>query len=265
MKSGLCKRLTAMAVMILLCGVVSGCSRKPEIYVVGEGQAYDVNDLCKVWENYAEYNVQVPVEQVAAELIESGAQKAELKIHTVTLTDDANSENGKYDVMDTIKIVVEGADPLGILPQTIQKTVEFKRNKESGEWLLTNQTCSGGTIQHKGLGGTSWKKSIPKGDIYIRLRDTIEFFFTKTASDGENFQCLAFDTTITGAMATVKEGEVSLERIHIVCGTVTMEGTVTIKVIIGDEELELVLNEFEQIQKAELPFSEEEYRILVDV
>jgi hypothetical protein len=40
---------------------------------------------------------------------------------------------------------------------------------------------------------------------------------------------------------------------------------VTIKVIIGDEELELVLNEFEQIQKTELPFSEEEYRILVDV
>lgn len=37
------------------------------------------------------------------------------------------------------------------------------------------------------------------------------------------------------------------------------------KVLIGDEEIELVLNEFEQIQKSDLPFTEEEYRVVVDV
>lgn len=265
MKQGVRQRLAGMTVMILLCGMMSGCSRELEIYVVGEGKSYDVNDRCKVWESYEEYNVQVPVEQLAGELMEEGAQKVELKVHTVMTSDDTTSESGKYDVVDTVKVAITGADPLGILPQTIQKTIEYKRNKESGEWVVINRACTGGTIQHKGLGGTVWKKSTSEGDIYIRLRDTIEFFFTKHTSDNEKDSCLAFDTTITGAMATVKNGEVSLERIHIIYGTVTMEGTITMKVVIGDKEIELVLNEYEQIQKSDLPFTEEEYRVLVDV
>lgn len=154
---------------------MAGCSRKPEIYAVAEGEVYEVNDRCKVWENYIEYNIQVPVERVVTDLLEMGVLKAELKAHTVVPTEESTSEDGKYDVVDTIKVA------------------------------------------------------------------------------------------ITGAMASVKEGEVSLERIHIVYGTVTMEGIVTMKVIIGDKEIELVLNEYERIQKADLPFTEEEYRVLVDV
>lgn len=265
MKRDICKRAASITVMILLCGVMAGCSRKPEIYAVAEGEVYEVNDRCKVWENYIEYNIQVPVERVVTDLLEMGVPKAELKAHTVVPTEESTSEDGKYDVVDTIKVAITGANPLDVLPQTIQKSIEYKRDKESGEWVITNETCTGGSIQHKGLGGTSWKKSTSEGEVYIRLRDTIEFFFTKTDSDSKNPQCLAFDTTITGAMATVKEGEVSLERIHIVYGTVTMEGIVTMKVIIGDKEIELVLNEYERIQKADLPFTEEGYRVLVDV
>lgn len=73
MKRGIKQRLAGTAVMFLLCGLMAGCSQKPEICVVGEGKEYDVNDRCKVGKNYEEYNIQVPVEQLATELMEKSA------------------------------------------------------------------------------------------------------------------------------------------------------------------------------------------------
>lgn len=256
------RRICRMVFMILSAMLLTACSKKPEIKVIGPGEAYVVNDKCKILETYEQYNIQVPVEQLAEELAKEEMQDLVFKLHEVAATDDTTSENGRYDAVDAIKITVTGANPLGVFPQTISKTVEYKRDAESLKWIATNETCTKWEINYRKIGGTAWKKSTQDGDVYIRLRDTIEFFFTKVGNAPDGTQQALFDTTITGAIATVKDGEVSLKRIHIISGTLTADGTITLRLAEGEE---LVLNEFTRIEKTDLPFSEEEYRVLVDV
>ncbi len=256
------RRIRRMVLAVFSVMLLTACSKKVEIKVIDSGEAYAVNDKCKVLETYEKYNIQAPVEQLAEELTEEEIQGLVFKLHGVVTTDDTTSEDGKYDAVDTIKVTMTGADPLGTFPQTFEKTVECKREAETLKWIITNETFTKWDIKYKKIGGTAWKKSTQEGDVYIRFRDTIEFFFTKVGDAPDGTQQAFFDTTITGAIATVKDGEVSIKRIHITSGTLTADGTVTLNLIDGEE---LLLNEFGQIEKADLPFSEEEYRVLVDV
>lgn len=170
-------------------------------------------------------------------------------------------------IEETETVTVEGEDPLGILPQTIEKTITYQKDATTGEILEESEICKSWKINHKKLGGTAWKKSTEDGEVYLRLRDTIEFFYTNVGPD-KSTERVAFETTILGAMATMKDGEMMLERIHILSGTVTAEGIITLEIDVYDmekqsykeEKLELVLNDFEKIEKADLPFSDEEYK-----
>ncbi len=256
------RRIFRMVLMVLSVMLLTACSKKPGIEVIGSGEAYEVNDRCRVLETYEKYNIQTPVEQVAEELTKEEVQGLVFKLHEVVATDDTTSEDGRYDAVDTINITVTGADPLGVFPQTIAKTVEYKRDAESLKWIVANETCTKWDINYRKIGGTAWKKSSQEEEVYIRFSDTIEFFYTKVQDASDGTQQANFNTTITGAIATVKDGEVSIKRIHITSGKMTVDGTVTLILIDGEE---VVLNEFMQIEKADLPFSEEEYRVLVDI
>lgn len=256
------RRIFRMVLMVLSVMLLTACSQRAEIKVSGSGEAYEVNDRCKVLETYEKYNIQTPVEQVAEELTKEEMQGLVLKLHEVVAADDTTSEDGRYDAVDTINITVTGANPLGVFPQTIAKSVEYKRDAESLKWIATNETCTKWDINYRKIGGTAWKKSSQEEEVYIRFSDTIEFFYTKVQDASDGIQQANFNTTITGAVATVKDGEVSIKRIHITSGTLTADGTVTLILIDGEE---VVLNEFVQIEKADLPFSEEEYRLLVDI
>ena len=208
------KQRICRAVLIgLLLMLLTACSKKPGIEVIGSGEAYEVNDKCKILETYEKYNIQVPVEQLAEELTEEEMQGLVFKLHKVVASDDTTSEDGRYDAVDTINITVTGADPLGVFPQTIAKTVEYKRDAESLKWIATNETCTKWDINYRKIGGTAWKKSSQEEEVYVRFSDTIEFFYTKAEDAADGTKQAIFNTTITGAIATVKDGEVSIKRI----------------------------------------------------
>ncbi len=240
----------------------------PEISAPTEGKSYEINETCKVLETYEQYNIQVPDVQMSEELWKDGFQGLTFKSHTVAVADDTTSEGGKYDVVDTIVVAVEGANPFEILPQTIEKAVTYKRDAATLEWIKISESCKKWKIDHKKFGGTAWKMSTADGDTYIRLRDTIEFFYTNVDQTIKSTEIVKFETTILGAMATVKDGEMIMERIHILSGTVSDEGTITLTVSVYDmekedykeETIEVVLSDFERIEKADLPFTEEEYK-----
>lgn len=254
------KRSVGCWTLIVMMGVLlSSCGMK--IRVEETGKAYDVNESSKVLETYEQYNIQAPVEQMAGELMEEGFQNLTLQSHTVTVADEDASENGKYDAVDTIVAVAEGANPTGIFPQTMEITAQYKRDASTLEWIVTDKTCKKWKIEHKEIGGTAWKLSSPEGDTYIRLRDTIEFFYTKVKQGEESTKKAEFDTTLLGLMATISEGEKKLERIHVSGGTVSATGIITLKLQVEQEqEIEVVLNDFERIEKIALPFTEEEFQ-----
>ena len=151
-----------------------------EITKVSDGKEALLNEKCTRLETYAEYNIQVSDEQIVSDLLKDEYEGMELKEHTVAATDDSNSENGKYDAVDTMAVQLEAGNPLGILAETIDKTVVFKRERESGTWVKISESCDKWNINHKKLGGTVWKKETAEGVEYIRLSSTIEFFYTKS-------------------------------------------------------------------------------------
>lgn len=242
---------------------VNASQNAPEIFVENEGKAIEVNDECKVLETYKTYNIQVPVQQVADDFIKQGSKQLEFQSHTVTV-EMQDAANEKYDVTDTIKIVAETAGPFDVMPQKIEESVVYKREKDSGKWVLTDVTCSKWECDYKQLGGTTWKMSAQDGEKYIRLRDTIEFFYTKDIVNDGDTSYVNFDTTILGACATVKDEKVNLERIHVMSGTITTDGTITLKAEINEEKVDIVLNDYEPIEKTKLPFTEEEYKAAAD-
>lgn len=253
-KRTICLALTAMiGVFLTSCAV--------KISVVESGKEYNVNETCKVLESYEQYNIQVPAEQMVEDLMGDGFQGLTFQSHTVERTEADTSEGGKYDVIDTVVVVAEGADPFKILPQTIEMSVTYKRDATTLKWTATSEECKKWKIDHKKLGGTCWKMSTADGDTYIRLRDTIEFFNTSAKQNGNNPGQAEFATTILGAMATVKDGEMKIERIHVSGGSVSATGTIILKLLVDQErETEVVLSDFEKIEKADLPFTEEEYK-----
>ena len=240
----------------------------PQIGMPAKGTAYDISETCHVLETYETYDIQMSPEQMHKELWQEGYQDMTFKSHEVILTDETTSEQGKYDVVDTAVVALEGADPMGILPQTMEQTVTYKRNAKTQEWEKESAVCKNWKINHKKLGGTAWKMSTSDGEIYIRLRDTIEFFYTNVDPTQKSTESVGFETTILGAMATVKNGEMTLERIHILSGTLSDTGFLTVILDVYDmekeeykeEKTEVVLSDFEKIEKSELPFTEEEYK-----
>lgn len=238
----------------------------PQISIVEAGREYDVNDVCKVFETYGQYNIQVPVEQLAAEFLTEGAEGLEIKSHSVILADDTTAENGKYDVIDTIEVVVQGADPFAVLPQRIEKTVEYKRDAISSEWVLTKTLSTNWTVNNRKFGGTAWKISTENGDAYLRLRDTFEYFYVSGIVASDYAEQVQFYATINGVIGTTTDGELMLERIVVQEGSLTEKGELILK-IATEENLEdvreIILKE--KIEKTELPFTEEEYKAVMDV
>lgn len=276
-KLTVCICVAMMSVCLVACkgeGNVSGteiekaqstnaAQNAPEIFVEDEGKAIEVNGECKVLETYKTYNIQAPVQQIVDDFAKQGSKQLEFQSHTVA-AEKQDAANEKYDVTDTIKIVVDTAGLFDVMPQKIEESVVYKREKDSGKWVLTDVTCSKWECDYKQLGGTVWKMSTQDGEKYIRLRDTIEFFYTKDIVNDGDTSYIDFDTTILGACATVKDDKVNLERIHIMSGTITTDGTITLKAEINEEKVDIVLNEYEPIEKADLPFTEEEYKAVAD-
>lgn len=194
----------------------------------------------------------------------SKAENAETAAETI---EEPKTHEEPQILEETETVTVEGKDPLGILPQTIEKTITYQKDAATGEVLETIESCKSWKMNHKKLGGTAWKKTTSDGEVYIRLRDTIEFFYTNISED-KSTETVGFDTTILGAMATVKDGEMILERIHIPGGSVTADGMITLYLEVYDmeaqsykeEKTELILNDFEKIEKADLIFTDEEYK-----
>ena len=77
--------------------------------------------------------------------------------------------------------------------------------------------------------------------------------------------CFAMYGDYTPLPAFVENGEVSvLKRALILSGTVTSDGVVTLTEFQEKEVPEIVLSDYEMIDKSELPFSEEEYKKVID-
>ena len=55
------------------------------------------------------------------------------------------------------------------------------------------------------------------------------------------------------------DGEKKLERFHVISGVVSEDGSITLKMEVQDGERELLLSEFERVQKEDFPFTNDEY------
>lgn len=239
----------------------------PEIQLVSEGSTYDLDENSHVLATYAEYNYQVNMQDLFNEFRQEGVTHITLKEHTVTATDESNSQDGQYDVIDCVTVIINTSDANKVLSQTIEKTVTFKRDAATLEWDKISEICNEWNANCKNLGGTAWHMSTPEGDYYIRLRETMEFFHVSMRED-KSVQEADFSTTLVGAYATIKGDEQIVERIHIMGGSITAGGEITLQAHVYDMEaedykeeiMEVRLTEYEKTNKKELPFTEEEYK-----
>ena len=238
--------------------------QKPEISVIASGQEVAINDLCTKLDTYDEYNIQVSDEQVLNELLKGEYEGIQLKSHTVVATDENNSESGKYDAIDTMVVQVDAGNPMEILSQKIDKTVQYKRETESGNWIKISEVCDKWDVNHKKLGGTVWKQETADGTVYIRLSSTLEFFYTNVDPEVKSTEDVTFDTTILSARVTEKDGEVNFERLTVFSGDVTDTGELTLTLThLDDSQETLVLNDYEKVEKAECPISDQEFSELM--
>lgn len=235
-----------------------------EIIKIESATPSDIGDSCNIVETYDNYNIQVSPQMIVKELVKESYTNFELRTNEVVAADDTNSDDGNYDVIDTVVVGINNEDSYGVLPQKITKKVEYKKEAGSDNWTKTKEDITKWEVDKKKFGGTAWKLTKDDKTTYLRLRDTIEFLNSKLGENASGETVALFDTTILGALAEEKDGEVNLKRIHIKSGTISEDGIITIKMDIDDGELELTLSDFEKIEKAELPFSEEEYKAVAD-
>lgn len=237
-----------------------------DIQIIKEGQAYELNKECNVLDAYKEYNIQVDLNEAYKMLMHDNFESMEFRTHAVTPADDTNSMQGKYDVVDKVNVKVSFVDEFGVLPQAVTKDVLFARDSASEKWEIIEEKCKSWEAKHKSLGGTAWKISTENGDMYLRLRDTIEFFTTQPNNNVDNASEVEFATTILGAVYMNVNGENQLRRIHVLAGTLNDSGEIVLKLefVNENEEMELKLNDWEKIEKDELPFTEEEYKETAD-
>ena len=233
-----------------------------DIQLVSEGQSYSVDEKCNVLETYDEYSIQADVNDVYALLMQDNFESIEFRTHIVEQVDESNSENGKYDVVDRVSVNVAFTDEFGLIPQRVTKEVVLSRDALSGNWEVTGETCKKWETKHKKLGGTSWKLATEEGDIYFRLRDTIEFFTTQPNNDASQANETRFSTTILSAAYMEVDGEYKLRRTHVLSGTLNDAGEIVLDLtFVGENEsMTINLNDCEKIEKEELPFTEEEFR-----
>ena len=144
-------------------------------------------------------------------------------------------------------------------------TIEFKRLKGTDTWEQTNKVCSEWDIDDKKIGGTVWKKEDGDKTYYLRISNSMEFLFEDIVATEKSADIVKFFTTLPSVYAVVENGEVSvLKRALILSGTVTSDGVVTLTEFQEKEVPEIVLSDYEMIDKSELPFSEEEYKKVID-
>lgn len=191
----------------------------------------------------------------------------EIITHEVSVADDTNSEDGKYDLIDKVNVSITLSDKFDVIPQTINEDVYFMRDAESGQWEIVKETCRKWDAKGKQLGSTSWKMTTEEGDVYIRLRDTIEFFATQPDRQATQVDETQFSTTILGAIYSNEGGEPVLKRMHVTGGYLSVDGGIKLNITFPhteEEGIQIDLNDFEKIDREELPFSEEEFREVSD-
>lgn len=237
-----------------------------DIQITKEGQAYELNEKCNVLDAYKEYNIQVDVNWAYEMILHDNFETVEFRTHAVEPADAASGVDGKYDVIDKVNVKVSFTDEMGLIPQAVTKDVLFAREAGTENWEIVGEKCKSWEAKHKSLGGTAWKISTENGDMYLRLRDTIEFFTTQPNNNVDNASEVEFATTILGAVYMNVNGENQLRRIHVLAGTLNDSGEIVLKLefVNENEEMELKLNDWEKIEKDELPFTEEEYKETAD-
>lgn len=234
-----------------------------DIQLVNNGKAYSINEKCNVLENYGEYNVQANLDEVYACIMKDNYESIEFSTHSVSQTDDTNSSDGKYDVLDKINVKVAFSDNFGVMPQSVTREVLMAREAASGNWEVAGATCKKWEAKYKKFGGTSWKMTTENGDVYFRLRDTIEFFTTQPGNNIAKIDETEFSTTILGAIYMNVDGENVLKRMHVIAGKLSDSGDILLHIEFPhteEEAIEIDLNDCELIERDELPFSEEEFR-----
>lgn len=242
--------------------LLSGCGA-PKIEVAGSGKEYALSDIVQVTSGYDTYNIQAPIEKVADSLATEGIKSVTIKSHSVEAAKKETSEGGKYDAVDSVRASLEGADLYGALPQTIDVTIEFKRLKGTETWEQTGIFSNEWDINHNKLGGTIWRETDGDVTYYYRFSNAVEFLYEDTTETENSAQYVVFYTTIPSVYIVQEGDNITTYKALILSGTVTSDGVVTLKDFQEDEIPEIVLSDFEKIEKSEYPISEDEYKELI--
>lgn len=247
--------------MLLVAGMLVGCG-EVNTDVVETKSSSEVEEVIKTISP-----VEISEEDIKNLLATDGITDYEIKTHNVSVADDTNSEGGKYDLLDKVNVTYTFSDKFDVIPQTINKDIDFMREAESGQWKIVKETCKKWEAKFKQFGGTSWKMTTSEGDVYIRLRDTIEFFTTQPDRQATKVEETQFSTTILGAIYSYENGEPVLKRMHVTGGYLSTDGGIKLNISFphtDEEDIQIDLKDFEKIEREELPFSEEEFRAVSD-
>ncbi len=243
--------------MLLVAGTIIGCGKENTEIV----ETQPVSVVEEVDETVLP--VEISEEDIKNLLATDGITDYEIKTHEVSVADDTNSEGGEYDLLNKVNVTYTFSDKFDVIPQTINKDIYFMREAKTGQWKNVKEACKKWEAKYKQFGGTSWKMTTSEGDVYIRLRDTIEFFTTQPDRQATRVEETQFSTTILGAIYCYEDGEAVLKRMHVTGGYLYTDGGIKLNITFPhteEEDIQIYLNDFEKIEREDLPFTEEEFR-----
>ncbi len=199
---------------------------------------------------------------VVSDLTRVGTEKIEIDSHKVSATDRKTSEKGKYDAIDQMEVTIECLDPLEVFPQKKVETVEYKRVKGTDTWEATGATCTRWEINRKKIGGTAWKRTEGDTTYYLRFSGAVEFISVDLVDTEGDPNVVLFATSMPGAIALETGDEVELYQFIILSGQITSDGEITLNFRTREGERKVKLNDFEKIDREELPFTQKEFEHL---
>lgn len=171
-------------------------------------------------------------------------------------------DEDRYAGRDVVSLDIEGADPSGLIPQTIVKNVEFAFDKSSSEWIKVSENCTSWVVDNAALGESKWKMKagaledirtlMGEGDLYLRFSKSMgkpAFNLTQDVNDPERHP---FTLMGNGTLTLVGNKDNVEKKFKFTEGTMTDTGSFILDVTVGSSKYSIDLaNDFEPVSKRE--------------
>lgn len=230
-----------------------GNDEEMTVELIKAGEAYDLNDRCKVAETYDTYNCQVPAEKIASECLKDSYESMTLESHSVELN------NGV--ITDSAVLMVQAGNVSGLTPQTIKLNAVFE-STDGKAWSVKQSDWEEWNVETKKLSGSNWYiesaesiennwfSSKQPGEIYIHFKNNLNYIAIQKAEDADDVQG-KIATKFNGSVTRVNGGEREEVSFSSTEGRIDDEGNFEFLLTTENGEGYLKSNEFKNISQLE--------------